>query len=478
MTNLGQRGTWRTAYEWAKLILSLDPEGDPYCAAKIIDQLALRGGQSEHFLQLSRNPFYVEDLWKGLPNIEISSALAEYRIKQPQKCRASLTQAIHKYPWIFARLFQELSINHIPKSIWGQTPRTDREKFDCEHYVHNAKDLWNTPETISFLVEVAESTYAQPPQDATTTPITLDEARHAILSGVPSIINLIPRSFTTQSTSSSDPLPPPNNLLSNIPTPAANSTPSFHGVYDDSGDEDNFQPPLQTTPPTQTETQELQGLQGFFSRLIPWLGRPANSEIEERFDSVTRAAAEAGVPPDVLQERGNRLVELMRRATGGQQVNQEENAELNEQLESGRDAQGAIRSEGQDSGPPYAAMESDDSDDNDEHITDNGPSSSNPAPLLEPASSPAPYDDDRNQRWLAGQGMLRLKDFIAQHGPEESTWPTHSSGREIVGEYATRVLQLKKPKTRRFILDYVLQQGAGQQGKDLIEKEIERRSST
>ena len=156
--DLGQRGTWRTAYEWAKLILSLDPEGDPYCISNIIDQLALRGGSAEHFLKLADSSLFKDEIWTEKPNINISKAMAQYRLKMPQECRAHLAQFVQTYPWVFARLFQELNLSNLPKSIWGKQPRTDREKFEAESYVLNAKDIWSLPDAISLLVEVVETT--------------------------------------------------------------------------------------------------------------------------------------------------------------------------------------------------------------------------------------------------------------------------------------------------------------------------------
>lgn len=90
-------------------------------------------------------------------NVRISSALAQYKLKQAQVSRTTLSECIERFPWIFARLFQALNIDHIPKSVWGKSPQSERDKFECEVYVHNAKDIWNTPEAISFLVEVVES---------------------------------------------------------------------------------------------------------------------------------------------------------------------------------------------------------------------------------------------------------------------------------------------------------------------------------
>lgn len=47
IATLGIRATWRTSFEWAKLLISLSPESDPYCIRLIIDQLALRGREPQ-----------------------------------------------------------------------------------------------------------------------------------------------------------------------------------------------------------------------------------------------------------------------------------------------------------------------------------------------------------------------------------------------------------------------------------------------
>jgi len=459
--NLGQRGTWRTAYEWAKLILSLDPEGDPYCMVLLLDQLALRGGQSEHFLQMNKCPFFNEYLWKDCPNTRISSALAEYKLKQPQASRASLSKCINDYPWIFARLFQALRIDHIPKSIWGKSAQSERDKFDCEVYVHNAKDLWNTPEAISFLVEVAESTDATSGETASRNPVTLDEARHILLSGVPSLVNLIPREFTTMSTSSSDPLPPFDNLPSYSAAPATDAQLVYEPAFVAADDTDTDTQPEEGTPNPRSpedneqevsDAQELSGIQGFFRRLIPWVGSgqaPETPQVEE----IERRAAELGIPPEAIAGRGARLIELtdsMRRRDQPQRPGRGGASEEVATLEATVDS-----------------VSEDDEADSSQHGTrgPRGPS------LIPRRQREEPYDDDRNQRWLAGQGMLRLRDFAAQHGTDEGSWP-ENSGQDIVTEYAQRVLQLRQQRSRNFIMDYTLRQGTSQEVKDLVNREI------
>ena len=476
VNNLGQRGTWRTAYEWAKFVLSLDPEGDPYRICLVLDQIALRGGQSEHLLQLSRNPFYADDLWRSRPNIDISSSLAEFKLKQAQKCRASLVQCVEDYPWIFPRLFKELNIDHIPKSVWGKSPPTDRDKFECELYVHNARDLWNTPEAISFLVEVVESAEVPLTREKAQTdttlpshgPITLDEARHVLLSGVPSLINLIPREYTTMPTSSSDPLPPPDNVPSYDPNPPAYPQGAAYPTpFEAAGGLDT--PPEEGTPNPRSpednqrevrDAQELQGLQGFFRRFIPWIGSGRIPEqIDTDTDAINARAAQLGIPEELIAERGRRALELIERRVVPAIASEVEHANT---------MAAAVESEpeSQPSGEQNVTSASD---------TELNSSSSSRGQHVQESS----YDDDRNQRWLAGQGMLQLRDFCTRRGTDENIWHTTDTivpveERSIVSEYARRVMELREPRTKRFILDYALAQGAGGNVKELVQREIRR----
>ena len=486
VNNLGQRGTWRTAYEWAKLVLSLDPEGDPYRTYLVLDQLALRGGQAEHLLQLSRNQFYADDLWRGHPNIDISSALAEFKLKQVKKCRASLAKCVVEYPWLFPRLFQELNIDHIPRSVWGKSPSTDRDKFECELYVHNAKDLWNTPEAISFLVEVVESVDAsrtrEKAQRNTTLPshgpIALDEARHVLLSGVPSLINLIPREYTSMPTSSSDPLPPPDNLSSYDPAPsevprrAEYQTPfEAAGGFDTPPEEENAPnlPSPEDNPRQVGGDQELQGFQGFIRRFIPWIGSGRVPEqMDTNTDAINARAAELGIPERLLASEARQVIDLVRGPGGSPNEPETESAST---------------------GPATVDSESVSDHHNiqdDANINTTAPSNNNDSIHPPIAQEEEPYDDNRNQRWLAGQGMLQLRDFCTRHGTDENAWKSDGNRNNnsnnaieeeviiIVSEYARRVLRLRETRSRRFILYYSLSQGAGREVKELVEREMGR----
>lgn len=461
MGNLGRRGTWRTSYEWTKLVLGLDPEGDPYSIALNLDQLALRGGQAEHFLKLCGCAPLDEFL--NRPNLHISTALAKYRLKDAQGSRSQLREAIARYPYIFARLFQELNLEHAPKSIWGQKTRTNREQFECEVYVHNAKDLWNTPEAISLLVEVAESVERGPSVPTLDQDITLDEARHVLLSGVPKLIDLLPRSFTTLHTSSSDPLPPPDNLPSYSSTTAADAS---------RADETPDGQPARAADPAVVEdhdvdgdeVRELNGLQNFFSRFLPFTRETPNTD-----DAFQRAATESGEAEEVIRQRGNRLVQLLHRVMGTSTDGLSQPTPHSPEAPDPTATETASAREDALDGEGFADMPNDVPAD---YRSQLGRFAADDEPSTSHEES---YNDEKNQRWLAGQGMIRLRDFTAQHGADENAWGSHSAeGEALVSEYARRVGQLRHQRTRDFIVNYPLQQGTSTQVKDLISRYIQR----
>jgi hypothetical protein len=466
IVNLGQRGTWRTAFEWAKLVLSLDPESDPYCMHLLIDQLALRGGQFEQLIKLVEVDKDVIDWGQLSPNVRISYALALHKAKQPEKCREVLRQSVISYPWIFVRMFQELSIDHVPKSIWGKEPPTEYHKLLCELYVTRAKDVWNTPDAISFLVEVVETTdivVGDPPVDHEKgRTIGIDEARHVMLSEIPVLIALLPRSFTAAANrmSAADPFPPEDNIF------------SYGFVPDDS-------PP--DSPPTraadaqggnETNEQELRGLQGWFSGL---LGRiRGNLNATEAGGQVVLADEEEMRNPELLRERLQRLEELETNRFNGRREEppDEEDAMIARAIQESQamfeSSQAQAQAEIQREREADAAAIL--------HPRNTEPRTGvPPAPQVEDdtESEPEPegYNDERNQRWLAGQGLQALKTFLAEHGADETKWmndPTVNSLPAL--EYVQRLNLLQKRATKNFIIDYLLQQGAGGEARDMVRR--------
>lgn len=275
--NIGLRATWRTAYEWVKLLLSLDPENDPYCIRLVIDQMAIRARQPQHFLDLCQSKFFSER-WKLLPNIYYSKALA-LKMSNPQGQEAAqvLTDAVQRFPWVACRLFHELNIDKIPQGIWGASAHENVDHLYLELYVSQGLDLWKLPEALKFLTDTVSKVSVETikPVD-NMAEITLDEARFTYLTDKPALIALIPQEITSRVESGSDPLPPEDDLRSyetgsraggrGIHYDPANSTPAAELVQED---------PLQFA-------EEIHVLQRFFAMLMPDIEPPVQDEQTRR----------------------------------------------------------------------------------------------------------------------------------------------------------------------------------------------------
>jgi hypothetical protein len=216
ISTLGIRATWRTACEWGKLLISLSPEDDPYCMRLLIDQLALRGREPQTLVDLVECD-HLQRIWKIPPNLAYSVALAHDRLRQPAKARKALRLAIKEYPWIAARICKYLEISPIPKSVWGKEPNGDHQELLCQLYVPHVKDLWNTTEATSLLVEVC---YSLEEPLGTGDPYwladinELDLARRVILSDDRDLLALLNPRVKARYTSTFDPLPPDNSISS------------------------------------------------------------------------------------------------------------------------------------------------------------------------------------------------------------------------------------------------------------------------
>ena len=446
---LGQRGTWRTAFEWAKLLLSLDPESDPYSIRLVIDQLAVRGGQFDQLLKLADTPGSLIDWGQYSPNVLISLAMAHHKLKSPERARRTLAFAVEHYPWIFARLYKELDIEPIPKSIWGRQARTDREELLSAAYVLRAKDIWNTPEALTLLKEVVDITdRAEPPPADSSEVISLNEARHILLSEMPTLIALLPRDITTSRTSSSDPLPPHDDLVS-------------YTFDNESEDDEEWRQDMRAHEQLARRSQTwLAALLGRFGVNRDTVNADEATEGDLPIDVVAEELLENGIDISELANWNTRMEEFRGR---GQLAEERLRA-----LENDLNNINARAQEAGLTGVPAPAP-----------IVNRAPSDAQPASSTdaqasssqEPPSAPIAYDDEANQRWLAGRGMLRLKEFIRTHGSDENAWKDNLDiDITPATEYAHRITQLRKRASKDFILNYALKQGAGSEASDLIKR--------
>ncbi|KAF8544203.1 transcriptional repressor TCF25-domain-containing protein [Trichophaea hybrida] len=216
--NLSQRGTWRTAEEFARLLLAMDPKGDPYEMSLIIDFLALKSRQPERLLSLTEHSA-MRQKYSDLPNIAFSSALAHLQLGNPSTASEYLSKAITKFPWIPSMLYKELQINsNLPPALWAAQPPEDnpRQRILANLYVERIKDIWKQPAFTTFLVDTASSIYNLPRKPLLSNAskkVSLSLTRHVILTDISAITALLPRGTRT-STNAFDPLPPDDDLQS------------------------------------------------------------------------------------------------------------------------------------------------------------------------------------------------------------------------------------------------------------------------
>nr|CAD7197798.1 unnamed protein product [Timema douglasi] len=96
MMFVGQRSCYRTSLELCKLILSLDPEGDPMGVLLCLDFYALRSAKYSWFISLF-------DLWEStrnlsqLPNFAFSVAMAYFLLAQERGGDSDLTSSADHY---------------------------------------------------------------------------------------------------------------------------------------------------------------------------------------------------------------------------------------------------------------------------------------------------------------------------------------------------------------------------------------------
>ncbi|TVY15068.1 Ribosome quality control complex subunit 1 [Lachnellula arida] len=238
--SLIMKGTYRTALEWAKLLSSLDPEDDPYCMRFMIHHLALRAQEFTWLLDLYESQLPPQ--WSAFdengdppPHPAIlhfmpSLAFAALRLRDGVKSRKLLTESMKNVPWLFVRLFKELNLD-APSSIWGIEPRTDAETLFTEMYVLQTKDLWNAPEAVSLLMEVAHTipkVNIEKIMKVGNSEMTLDVVRFVYLENIPALMALVPSSLLHKSNNSdSDPIPPEQSIYSYEAQRKALEIPSF-----------------------------------------------------------------------------------------------------------------------------------------------------------------------------------------------------------------------------------------------------------
>lgn len=250
--DLQRRGIYRTAFEFARLLLSLDPWSDPHGVYLHLDFLAIKSGMPSWLLSFSQlfapvvsNALEPESQLSQIPVIALpgwayARALA---LKGEGDHRASqaLKQAVLDFPSVVPLLADKaeivLSAEARSQPAFGIYTRHDSSGLVGESllhllsliYVHRSHALWKDPIRSSWFVETVTELVrtGQLPSQATATKgfariqnlvgrggnFELSIYRHIVVLGPPAqtFLHFIPAHVINSNKLACDPLPPPSS---------------------------------------------------------------------------------------------------------------------------------------------------------------------------------------------------------------------------------------------------------------------------
>uniref|UniRef100_A0A452ICU9 Uncharacterized protein n=1 Tax=Gopherus agassizii TaxID=38772 RepID=A0A452ICU9_9SAUR len=244
MIFLEKRGCPRTALEFCKLILSLDPENDPLCVLLLIDLLSLRAREYAFLTRMFQE-------WEGhrnlsqLPNFAFSVPLAYFLLSQQEELsEAELSQAWERaahllqhalimFPSVLMPLLDHCSVqpdsrvtSHSFFGLQAQISQPPALNQLVSLYVGRTHSLWKDPAIMAWLEtnvhEVLRRVDTSEPvveEFAQKRKVRYQSAprnisRHVILSELKEATAALPLEVTSQPVMGFDPLPPLDSITS------------------------------------------------------------------------------------------------------------------------------------------------------------------------------------------------------------------------------------------------------------------------
>lgn len=162
---LARKGCYKSAFEFTKLLFSLDPEDDPLATLLFLDFYCIKAEAYSYFLE-----FY-QSFWRGkgldhLPNFCYSHAVCQWEFERenkqpPTKSSLLLKAAILSHPEVIRPLFAKLEITNegfLSHEMFF-TPRIRGDNglsaqvvdILSSFYVESSHVLWKVPELLSWL---------------------------------------------------------------------------------------------------------------------------------------------------------------------------------------------------------------------------------------------------------------------------------------------------------------------------------------
>ncbi|CAO1618493.1 unnamed protein product [Jaminaea pallidilutea] len=243
---LGRRGTWRTALEWNKLLLSLDTR-DPHGSLLWIDFLAIKSRQHQWFVDdlLPKLKATRDIAWLG--GLDFAEALGirakerEDGDKSHKGSSEMLKRGIARHPYLLPPLALKISLD-LPSGFIDHpcvstsssstfTSSAEDQQNEClreilaQLYSVRNESLWKDSDLKNWLGSCLNEAWSESKQGELWDPASLPRApsgtaregiyRHVIVADMPdalrqSLTSLLPRSLTSDSSNldAYDPVPP------------------------------------------------------------------------------------------------------------------------------------------------------------------------------------------------------------------------------------------------------------------------------
>ncbi|TPX65631.1 hypothetical protein SpCBS45565_g04994 [Spizellomyces sp. 'palustris'] len=251
---IARRGCWRTAFEFTKLLLSLDPDDDPLGTLLSIDFYAISANEHAWYKRLWEEWAESRNLML-FPNHAYGIALATWELenqegKDHSASSRMLQKAIAWFPSVVAGLYEKTATSDSRVSgdaffLSNDTP--DSLQLLIDLYVERNHSLWKVPEVLAWLrqnvasvidrlnrndQEIEEGRRVRADNYHDGVPRNL--SRHIFISDFPSISAALPPDATASGVQAYDPLPP-ENAPSSPYSDYENSSRSENNPFSDMG---------------------------------------------------------------------------------------------------------------------------------------------------------------------------------------------------------------------------------------------------
>ncbi|KAK9500401.1 hypothetical protein O3M35_001675 [Rhynocoris fuscipes] len=156
MLFIGSRACYRTALEFCKLILSLDPEGDPLAVILALDFYALRSQEYEWLIRIA-NDWETSRNLSQLPHFAYSVAVAQFQLGDVEKAHTLLQKALLMFPGVLIPLTEKCNVqidSRISSSPFFKNAQQTQSKSLTQLellYVARSYHVWKESELVPWL---------------------------------------------------------------------------------------------------------------------------------------------------------------------------------------------------------------------------------------------------------------------------------------------------------------------------------------